>query len=113
MSSNRGDPKLDESFILPIRSAEIARSNPRSKKDTDSADAALAEREGFALSFASLLVAHSRLGNFLSVASCSFILPIRSAEIARSNPTSKKDTDSADAALAEREGFEPPMGLHP
>ncbi len=47
MSSNRGDPKLDESFILPIRSAEIARSNPRSKKDTDSADVALAEREGF------------------------------------------------------------------
>ena len=58
------------------------------KKDTGSADAALAEREGFALSFASVLVAPSRLGNFLSVASCSLFLPIRSAEIARSNPTS-------------------------
>ena len=79
----------------------------RCKNNTGSADAALAEREGFALSVASVLVAPSRLGNFLSVASCSLFLPIRSAEIARSNPRSKNNTGSADAALAEREGFEP------
>ncbi len=37
-------------------------------------------------------------------------------EVERCNAEKVKvlqDTDSADAALAEREGFEPPMGLHP
>ena len=53
------------------------------------------------------------MSDFESITGRLVDLPIRSAEIARSNPTSKKDTDSADAALAEREGFEPPMGLHP